>query len=102
MGHYREIVIQTYRNPGEPSSEPVRARPAAGQGLPTSLNVECSSKMRRNFPPDTLIIIRAKLTDREGAPFVYSHYDWPYRVVTKAQAEQFIREQKHGTNKVTS
>jgi hypothetical protein len=96
MSHYREIVVQTYNNPGEPSSERIRARPVAGQGLSTDLKVECSSKMREGHPPGTLLIIRAKLTDREGTQFLYSHYNWRYRVVTAAEAERFIREQKHG------
>lgn len=48
MGHYRSVAIETYRNPGEPPSKAIRARPLAGQGFPTDMHVECSSKMRES------------------------------------------------------
>ncbi len=91
MGQYRQIVIETYRNPGEPSSKAIRARPIAGQGFSTTLNIECSSKMRLTHPVGTHMIVRAKVTTREGTPFLYTHYSWPYRVVSEEEAKQFIQ-----------
>ena len=66
MGHYRTIAIESFRNPGEPSSASVRARPLPGQGLSTEIRVECSSKMRKNYPLGTIFIVQAQLIDKEG------------------------------------
>ena len=93
-GHYRDIVIETYRNSGSPSGRVIRARPVAGQGLAVELNVECSTKMREAHPTGTLMIVRAKITDVEGTPFLYTHYNWPYKVITMAEAQRFIRNRQ--------
>ena len=91
MSHYLQVIIETYHHAGGGSSKKVRARPVGGQGLDTSMNVECSSKMRKNYPVGTKFLIEAKLTNREGgSDFLYSHYNSPYEVVTDAQAQAFI------------
>lgn len=90
MSHYRHFIIETYENRGEPSSKKVRARPVPGQGVSPLLNVECSVAMRDAHPPGTLFKVDCKVADREGAPFLYRHFTWPYEVVTPAQARQFI------------
>lgn len=90
MSYYRNLVIKTYRNPGEPSNKAIRARALPGQGLSHLLNVECSSRMRNRYPPGTLFIVRAKITNREGAPFIYSYFGWPYQVVSQDEANRFI------------
>jgi hypothetical protein len=88
MGYYRRVAIETFRNPGEPSSKSLRARPLPGQGLNTGMKVECSSKMRNAYPAGTVFIVQAKVTDREGGPpFLYTHYDWPFEVVARAEAQ---------------
>lgn len=90
---YREIIIETFRNPGEPAAESIRARPLHGQGLSTSMRVECSSKMREKHPVGTKLKIRAKITDREGGTkFLYCHYSWPYVVLSEKEAFKFIKE----------
>jgi len=77
---------------GEPSEKAIRARPLLGQGLSTEMKVECSSKMRNRYPIGTKIVIQCKVTDRKGGlPFLYSHYNSPYRVVTGAEAADFVR-----------
>ena len=90
MSHYRYFIIQTYENRGEPSSKRIRAHPLAGQGVPTELNVECSVPMREHHAPGTLFKVDCKVTDRQGTPFLYRHYSWPYEVVTPQVAKQFI------------
>ena len=92
MSHYRKVAIETFRNPGEPSSASIRARPLAGQGLSTSMRVECSSTMRKNYPVGTVFVVEAQLIDKEGgSQFLYTHYNWPYEVVAKNIVEQRIR-----------
>ena len=91
MGDYRHVAIETFRNPGEPSSKSLRAQPLSGQGLDQNMRVECSSKMRNAHPPGTVFIIQAQVTDREGGPsFLYTHHNWAYEVVRRADAEARI------------
>ena len=92
MSHYSEIVIVTYEPRGEPSAERVRARPLPGQGISTDSKVSCCKKMREGNPIGTKFIIRAKVTDREGGtPYLYSHPQWPYEIVTDEKAISFIK-----------
>jgi len=91
--NYQEVVIETYRSSGEPSAHEIRARPLPGQGFPRDIKVECSSKMRERYPVGTKFIVQAKLTDREGGmPFLYTSWQWSFRVVAKAEALRFIKE----------
>ena len=90
MSHYRFFIIETYENRGEPSSKKIRARPVRGQGVPVSLNVECSVQMREAYPPATLFKVDCKVTNREGTAFLYRHFTWPFEVVTPDQAKKFI------------
>jgi hypothetical protein len=56
------------------------------------MNVECSSKMRKGYPVGTKFSIQAKVTCKEGGtPFLYSHYNQPYKVISDEEAERFIR-----------
>lgn len=98
MSVYREIVVETFENPGEPAAERIRARPIPGQGLNTAMRVECSSKMREKHPLGTKLKIRAKVADREGGtPFLYCHYSWPYEVLSDTEAVAFIKERNPNT-----
>jgi hypothetical protein len=90
MSHYRYFIIQTYENRGEPSAQKIRAHPLPGQGVSVALNVECSVPMRESHPPGTLFKVDCKVIDREGRPFLYRHFSWPYEVVTPEQAPDFI------------
>lgn len=45
-----QIIVETFRNPGEPSSSPIRVRPVEGQGFAASVRVECSRALRENAP----------------------------------------------------
>jgi hypothetical protein len=94
---YRELVVQTYLNVGEESKKRVRARPFPGQGVSATMNVECSESMRVEYPIGTRFVLRCKETCKEGGtPFLYSSWQWPYRVVTAAQARAFIaRVRRH-------
>ena len=44
------VVVETFLNPGEPSSAVYRVRPVAGQPFPTTMRVQCSRAMRSAFP----------------------------------------------------
>lgn len=93
MSNYRYFIIQTYENPGEPSSKKVRARALPGQGVATERKVECSEGMRLSHPIGSYFKVECKVTDREGGtPFLYRHYSWPYELVSREEAERFIKE----------
>lgn len=92
MSHYREVVIETYRGTATHASGGLRARPIAGQGLDTSMNVECSTKMRNGHPIGTKFLVSARLKDKEGGPsFLYVHYNHDYEVISDQAAQEFIR-----------
>jgi len=91
MTQYRKVAIQTYHSSGESSTKTVRARPLAGQGISTSMHVECSSKMRSQHPVGTVFIVKAQITSREGGPdFVYTSWQWAFSIVTLAEAQDQI------------
>lgn len=91
MGHYRSVAIETYRNPGEPSSKAIRARPLAGQGFPTDMHVECSAKMRESHPVGTVFVVQAQVKQRQDGPeFLYTSWQWAYEVISSEAAKRKI------------
>ena len=93
MSDYKFFIIQTYENPGEPSNKRVRARALPGQGVATDRKVECSEEMRLSHPVGTCFKVECKVTERQGGtPFLYRHYSWPYEVVSKEEAKEFIQK----------
>lgn len=95
MGFYRQVVIETYKGRNTGANNGIRARPIAGQGLNTSMNVECSSKMRKDYPVGTKFLLTAKTTNKEGGPdFLYAHYNAAYRVFENHEIDNYIRDLK--------
>jgi len=87
MSDYKLIVIESFLNPGEPSNLSIRCRPLAGQGFNTKIRVECSSKMRRDYPIGTCFLVKAKVKQIQGGtPFLYTHYNWSYKVIPRKEA----------------
>jgi hypothetical protein len=62
----------------------VHIRPIPGQAdLDPSLHVECSGKLKTEYPVGTRFLIKGKLTDVEGkGKYIYSHYDWKVEVIS--------------------
>lgn len=90
MSHYRNVIIKTFKASGGGSNKSVRASPIEGQGLDTSMKVECSSSMRKNNPIGSLFLLQAKVTDKEGTPFLYAHYNTPYKIITEQEAKEYL------------
>lgn len=90
--YYKHIIIETYEPQNENSSSKVRAHPVAGQGLDENLNVECSKKMRLSHPVGTRFKIKAKISDREGTPFIYCKPQESFEIVSDKMADIFIKE----------
>lgn len=96
--HYYYVAVETFVPPdAEPSSNHVRVRPLENQSVSTELRVECDAvHLRRNFKVGTVFILKAKLTDRDGTPFIYSYMGWEYVTVERNVAEQLIKEKLVG------
>ncbi len=80
---YRSIRVESYV-PSHTSGlhGVVHVRPLPDQGIPTTLHVECSKDLVKNYPVGTVFEIKAKLTDREGkGNYLYSSYKWPFKVI---------------------
>jgi hypothetical protein len=89
---YTDVLIQTYVNSGEASVSSVRARPYPGQKFSTHMNVECSKRMRAEYPVGSIFLVKAKLTDREGGgQFLYTHHSWSFRVLTEDEAQRYLQ-----------
>jgi len=89
MSNYRSVIIETYLS----SSKSIRARPIPGQGLSSSMNVECSSKMRKRYPVGTKFYLEAKITNREsGTEFLYAHYNADYRVLNDQEITELLNK----------
>ncbi|MFM2275309.1 MAG: hypothetical protein RL211_1181 [Pseudomonadota bacterium] len=80
-GAYQNIVVQSVMGRDSMGRPKLQIRPMEGQGLATTLNVECSKKLRDDYPVGTKFRIQAQLTDMDGTPFLYSYYGWPVEVL---------------------
>ena len=92
-----DLLVETFDSgpvSGRHGTKHVRALP--GQGVDTTLVVECNREMRDLFPLGTMFLITAKLTDRSGGGmYLKSPNPRSYSVVTKAQARSFLAHRKH-------
>lgn len=80
---YLNVIVESFipSNPGGLHGD-VHIRPVEGGPYPTTLFVECSKKLSRDYPVGTKFQIVAKLTDRDGGgEYLYSHYRWKYKVI---------------------
>lgn len=81
---YANYAVESYRNSGGPSANSIRVRPVAGQGLPLSMNVECSTSMRKQYEVGTVFRIKGQIVENStGARFLYTHFSWPFEVISR-------------------
>lgn len=85
MSDYKKIYVETFRpRSHEPTDANIRVRPLPGQGYTTDMRVECSRKMRDDYPIGTVFEISCKLTNKEGGTdFLYAHYNSMFRVIDR-------------------
>ena len=88
---YRDVAVESFT---DPRTGLLRIRPMAGQAYATSMRVQCSRALRdpEQYPPGTRFLIRAKLTDRGGAPYLYAWHGDPVKVLGKREAASFLDE----------
>lgn len=81
---YRQVVIETYHGRSRGHHGSIRARPVPGEYYPPSMNVECSKGMRSQHPVGTRFRVHVRESTREESPpFLYTHFSWPYEIVSK-------------------
>ena len=85
---YTSILVESFYSKEPGHRYPIEIRPRPKQPFPRYLNVECSMKMRTDFPVGTVFRICAKMKD---TPFrrqhLYTYGSWPFDVVKLAKAQ---------------
>lgn len=78
---YTDVIVQSVLGDDSQGRRRVLIKPIKGQCFSDLLNVECSKELIESYPLGTRFRIRAKLTDMQGSPFLYSYFGWPYEVL---------------------
>jgi hypothetical protein len=88
---YRDVAVESVV---DSRSGQLRIKPVAGQAYSTGMRVHCSRRLLdvAVYPPGTRFLIRAKLTDRGGTPFLYAWHGDPVKVLGKREARSFLDE----------
>ncbi|SCZ84275.1 hypothetical protein [Nitrosomonas mobilis] len=92
--YYRNVIIETFHHTGGSSKHSIRARPLLGQGLSTSMRVECSSSMREGHPLGTLFKVRAKIKNTVQELHLYTSWQWAYEIINAQEAADFIAKKR--------
>lgn len=75
-------IVETFLNPGEPSSADYRVRPVSGQAFPITMRVQCSRAMRRAHPLGTKFRLPVMLVENKaGTKFLREVGSGPWEVV---------------------
>lgn len=85
-----KIVIETFKNIGEPSSKRVRVRPASGQ-LNGEYKIWCSVSQREFYPIGSLFIVEATWvtpSNRKSFLRISPKDDW--QLITTEHAKKFV------------
>lgn len=77
------LIVETFRNPGEPSNASVRVRPVEGQSVPSTMRVECSRSMRGSAPVGSQFRVIAKFKGgkERGGTCLYVDPNDPWEVL---------------------
>jgi hypothetical protein len=93
------IVVQTFRNVGEASSRPVRARPIVGQ-FEVSYRVWCSKALRTAWPINSLFLVSVTRVQQAGKQaYLRISLDEPWERVSEQTAKQFVKKNFRGGGK---
>lgn len=86
-----ELLVETFRNHGEPSTAPVRVRPVAGQTYPSTMRVACSRSRREQSSLGSFFVLSVQLVSKPAiADYLHSHYNDRWREMTRDDAAAFI------------
>lgn len=86
-----EIIVETFRNNGEPTSRAVRVRPIKGQ-FDRDYRVWCSVKQREFRPVGSLFRVPVTLVNQpDGDSYLRVELKSTFVPVTSQEAFEFIR-----------
>ena len=87
-----EIIVETFYNPGEPSSNPIRVRPLPGQKLSQHYRVSCSVALRESKTVGSLFRVNVSLVNQPDADSYLKIGKYEKWVpVTEEEAKKFIQ-----------
>jgi hypothetical protein len=87
----KRIIVETFWAVKEASKNRVRVHPLEGRGLSPELRVAFSLEVRYGHPPNTLFKVWVTEVDRQGTLFLKARLQDPWEVVTKEEADAFIK-----------
>ena len=91
---YREVAVHSLV---DPRTGRLVVRPMAGQAFAPTLKVQCSRRLRTDYPIGTSFLLNAKLTDRLGGPqYLYAYSGDPVVVLTPEEAARFLAAFRRG------
>ena len=95
-----EIIVETFRNPGEASSRPIRVRPVPGQ-FNENFRVWCSVSMRKTKQIGARFRVKVSLVHQpQGESYLRIGLNDPWVPVSEHEAKQFIIDRYgHGREK---
>ncbi len=82
---YEYIIVESYRPTNTNGLHgDIHIKPISRKDLYNEdMHVECSKKLSTDYAVGTRFKIKVKITDREGGkPFAYSHYSWPFEILS--------------------
>ncbi|MEZ0232562.1 MAG: hypothetical protein ACAH12_06960 [Methylophilaceae bacterium] len=86
-----EIVVETFHNPGEPSSNPIRVRPILGQKFSEQYRVWCSVKVRESKTIGSLFLVNVTLVKQpQGEPYLKIDLNEEWKSLTEEEAKNLI------------
>ena len=86
-----EILVETFYNPGEPSSNPIRVRPFPGQKFSSHFRVSCSVSMRESKSVGSLFRVNVSLVHQPDAdPYLKIRNDEVWVSIDEKDAREFI------------
>ena len=81
---YSPILVESFVSLERGHRYEVAVRPLPGQQYPSDLLVECSMKLRRDYPVGTIFRIFVTPKQKLGCrPHLYSYRGWPFEVVKR-------------------
>lgn len=85
-----DIIVETFRNPGEPTSRAVRVRPVKGQ-FAVDYRVWCSVKQRESKPIGSLFRVPVTMVHQpDGDSYLRVELNRPFIPLTTEEARQFL------------
>lgn len=87
------IVVETFLNPGEPSSSTVRVRAVPGQGIAADVRVQCSRGMREEFRIGQRFLLEVNWCKPDAAKdFLTANYRDKPHPLSDVEALRYIAE----------